>query len=307
MLNLIKSFTNHKQLYNEAAVNFDKLIEIDDEMRKNIQCVLLEMYDDLANVCQAQNISLFLLGGSALGAVRHKGFIPWDDDLDVGMSRSDYEKFKTVFEEKLGDKYLLNAPNYIDLPKARFPKILKKGTVMCEIGDKKSPDAQGIFLDIFIIENTPDSNIARNVKGIISNMLEYIASQVYFYENKDETSIEFDKKVSPSGYYVRNLTGMLFSFYPAGKWFSIVDKFIQHKNSNSKYCNIATGRKHYFGEILPRKVYFDGTYGTFCGRKVLLPNDVDSYLKNLYGDYMQIPPPEKRERHFIEKIDFGNK
>ena len=76
----------------------DILIELDGETRTRLQGVLLEMYQDILQVCSRYDITPFLIAGSALGAIRHEGFIPWDDDLDIGMTRDDYERFISVFE-----------------------------------------------------------------------------------------------------------------------------------------------------------------------------------------------------------------
>ena len=118
-----------------AIDNSDVLIEVTEEQRTALQALLLDMYKEIFEVCSRHNITPFLVGGSAIGAVRHKGFIPWDDDLDIGMTRDDYKCFEIVFDGELGDKYILNAPNRSKKVKTRFPKILKKGTVCREIGD----------------------------------------------------------------------------------------------------------------------------------------------------------------------------
>ena len=100
--------------------NDDILIEVSDSQRRKLQKAILEMYKDLLDVCNRYGITPYLIGGSALGAVRHEGFIPWDDDIDVGMIREDYNRFLEVFETEMATQYILNAPNYSDEPKARF-------------------------------------------------------------------------------------------------------------------------------------------------------------------------------------------
>ena len=90
------------------------------ERLRQLQLCLLGIYKDVRHVCDKYEIPLYLMGGSALGAVRHKGFIPWDDDLDVAMTRRDYRRFCEVFEQELSQKYTLNAPNYCDNARVRF-------------------------------------------------------------------------------------------------------------------------------------------------------------------------------------------
>ena len=102
------------------------LVALDDEKCGQLQNVLLDIYKDIDMVCRENGLTAFLCGGSALGAIRHKGFIPWDDDLDVAMTREDYIVFRKVFHRKYKDKYIINAPNYSKDAKTRFVKILKK-------------------------------------------------------------------------------------------------------------------------------------------------------------------------------------
>lgn len=303
-----KQLLNGKEAIGNAMHYSAHVIEIDDILRAKLQSTLLGIYDDVAAVCMKYQLSCYLVGGSALGAVRHHGFIPWDDDFDIAMSRGDYQKFQKVFEQELGDRYILNAPNYGEKVCARFPKVLKKNTVFKQIGGCSDSELQGIFLDIFIIDNMPDNKLLRHIKGIYCNILEFISGQVMMRECDDETTEKLSKELriqmGTAQYCIRKLVGFVFSVKSSTYWFNRVDRAIQCKNKQSIMCTLATGRKHYFGEALPRDVFYPGLEGDFCGRKVLLPNNPDVYLKNLYGDYMTIPPVEKRESHWIEKIIF---
>ena len=102
----------------------------------------------------------------------------------------------------------------------------------------------------------------------------------------------------------RERIGRLLAFRSAEKWFDRFDKVCRCRNNRSKEIGIPSGRKHYFGEILPREVYLPVSEGEFEGHRVTLPGNTDPYLRNLYGNYMEIPPEEKREKHYIEKIEF---
>ena len=301
-MGVMRNITHGKETANRIAASFDGIISISEEEKKELQQILLKMYDDIACVCKKHNIIPMLVGGSALGAIRHQGFIPWDDDLDIALSRKDYHQFQLVFEQELSEKYVLNAPIRSKAVRARFPKILKKGTVLREINDVSDPEAQGVFLDIFIIENAPDNPLLRKIKGILCNALEFIAGQVQLRENCDILTKRFYLSAGKSNYYIRRIVGTVFSMFRTSRWMMFVDRAVQCNNPESKYCTLATGRKHYLGEMLERSVLFPACEGVFEGRKVFLPSNPDAYLKNLYGDYMTIPPIEKREQHFIREI-----
>jgi len=291
-----------KRILNEADSS-GYLMIIDDELKKKLQSVLLEILEDVYQVCLRHDISIFLVGGSALGAVRHKGFIPWDDDIDISMTRKDYEQFKTVFESELGDKYILCAPNYSGRSKSRFPKVLKKGTYLEEIIDSKDKDLCKIFLDIFILESYPENKTERRLRGIYCNALEAVSGMVFFVENADAETKAFYKKASKANYAVRSVIGRLCSFKNSQWWFDAVDSACNYRGDSS-LVGLPTGRTHYFGEIFERERLFPLIPIEFEGKEYPIFTGYDLYLSNLYGDYMQLPPIEKREKHFVKKMSF---
>jgi lipopolysaccharide cholinephosphotransferase len=294
---------NGKAQFNALSNQSNLLYELSNDEQVLLKKCLLEMYIDVNNVCEKYGLDLLLTGGSALGAVRHNGFIPWDDDLDLAMERKDYNKLLEIFDLELGDKYLLNAPNYKTTAKTRFAKIFKRGTIMLEIGDVGTNFPTNVFLDIFPIENIPDNNVIRKLKGALCNCLMFIGSQVSLYKNKNDILKRFmtQSKEGKYSYYIKNTVGIIFSFLTQKTWFNLIDNVLS-ASKGKRYCNIPTGRKHYFGEIMERKDYFPPTIGEFEGLKVKLPNNINKALTNLYGDYMQIPSKDKREKHFVIKF-----
>ena len=279
----------------------DRAIEISEDLRQKLQSILLSIYQDVYEVCEKLGVKLFLCGGSALGAVRHKGFIPWDDDLDVSMTRADYIRFRDAFEEELSDRYVLCAPDYKNGSRTRFPKVMKKGTLFREMGNPSPEEECGVFLDIFIIDNIPNNKLIRSIKGTRCNLLEFISGQVLLHEENATTVLDEIKKASKGQYLIRKAIGVLFSLRKVRSWNRILDKAVQYKKE-TKDQGLPTGRKHYFGEILPKEVFLPGSEGVFEGQKVLLFSNPDAYLSNLYGDYMRIPNEGDRERHVVEEI-----
>lgn len=306
-MKLKKNIFHTKQLYNETCKTYAGLFKIEDSNLARLQNVLLEIYDDLYDVCCKHGITLYLCGGSALGAIRHHGFIPWDDDLDLAMTRKDYEKFKVVFQESLADQYILNAPDYSKQVKSRFPIVIKKGTTYREIICSPDPELQGIKVDIFLIENVPDNRVHRAIKGCFCNILEFIAGQVQLitYAECDQVSKDFLQHSGKLNYFMQKIIRTLFSFRSGDNWLKSVDRHVRYQNENSIDCTLATGRKHYFGEIMPRDVFFPAEKIDFAERQCNVFHDLDTYLRNMYGDYMKVPPVEKRESHLIRHLDFG--
>ena len=294
-----------KAMMNELSANSDILYELSADELFTLKATLVEMFQDVYEVCKKNGLNIMLGGGSVLGSIRHQGFIPWDDDLDLLMPRSDYERFKAVFESELGERYVLSAPNYGDKSKARFPKIMKKGTTMKELADVNSDLPSGIFLDIFILDKVPENRVHQKIKGLWCNAMMYASTQAFWNEHRSEVIRNYMCTTGRGkrAYYWKRVVGSVCGIIPSWKWYNMIDRATQY-NKETSLLGIPTGRKHYFGEILAADVMLPISFGQFEGKVVPLPADTDAYLKNLYGSYMEIPPVEKRERHFVVECKF---
>lgn len=298
--------TSYKDLMNSLSDDPSLRVLSDEEIYKLRKC-FLDAFQDLSNCCEKYSLKVMLTGGSALGAVRHHGFIPWDDDLDVAMTRADFEKLKEVFEKELGDKYILSSPNYKNNARGRFPIMLIKDTLMVEVGGNPEDDVSRIKIDIFIIENIPDNVIHRYLKGLWCTCLMFMASYEESYEERNNQSFKNYMCKTEEGKAVYNRRvrlGRLFSFFNSQVWKDKVDSALQY-NKTTNLMGIPSGRGHYFGEICSRETFIPVSQGKFEGLTVNLPGNPGAYLANLYGKtYMQLPPVEKREKHFIIDIKF---
>ena len=292
LLNSLSKDSNLRQLTNEEV--------------KKLRTVFLEAFHDLLKCCEKYDLTVMLIGGSVIGAVRHQGFIPWDDDLDVAMSRRDFEQLKSIFEDELGDKYILSSPNYRNNANNRFPMMLVKDTLFVEAGNNPEDEVSKIKIDIFIIENIPDNKIVRLMKGLWCTALMFMSSNEQIYEARGTALQDYMCK-SEEGrkiYNRRYAFGKIFSFFSFQKWMNVVDSAFQYRKK-TRLMGIPSGRGHYFGEIRSSDTFFPTSKGKFEGMEVNLPGNPDAYLSNLYGsDYMTLPPEEKRERHFFVDIRF---
>ena len=274
---------------------------------REIQLISLEICKKVDMICNENNFRYYLYGGSLLGAVRHKGFIPWDDDMDMALSREDYIKFQEIFEKEFSDKYELRCPNTKYPNGNRFMQIYKKNTVLRTLGEGNPLQPQSIYIDIFPYDYVPINRIWRNAKGIRANVLMLIASCVMDYKYPDKLLQEYLKrdKDGKKFLFYRNIIGRIFCFRKPEVWFEKVDRVITSTRITDLVTS-ATGRKHYFGEIYEKRVFFPLSTIKFNEHIFYVPNNCDEYLKGLYGENYMIPPKENnKESHFISEISIG--
>lgn len=297
-----------KEIMNNLALKTNCLMEVDQDMRNHLQDVLVEMMQDIHNVCIKRKIGYALVGGSCLGAVRHQGFIPWDDDIDISMLREDWEKFRSCFDEDLGEKYVMEAPQYGNKDcKTTWAKVYKKKTVLQEIMDVDTPYEQGIFIDIFFYENVSNNKIIRKIDACLSDFLKGVATSMVFYKYPNELMKQYYGATPQTKRYynMRRFLGFLFSWMSHKRFCDCYDKFVSRHKTPSEYITAPTGRKNYMGEILRRKWWIPQKQVKFENTEFLVPADSHNYLLTLFGkNYMQLPPVEKREKHFIVKLKF---
>lgn len=276
-------------------------ILIEGESMRKLQGVLLEALKDILSVCAENDIEITMGGGSCLGAVRHEGFIPWDDDIDLNITREGYERFLPLFLDRFSDKYwVLDAQRTTEYP-VICPQVRRKGTVVRNRDDFKKEEC-GACIDLCIVENIPDSPILQTFHGIASLALGLMASCRRFYQHKtDYLALADGNEAATRAVRLKCRIGALLFFTTYGRLNALWDSCNSLcKNKASRFVSVPGGRLRYFGERYQRDTFFPARRGLFEGLEVPLPRDVDGYLTHLYGpDYMTLPPEDKREKHAV--------
>ena len=277
----------------------EKFNEYDPETLKHLQDVYLMMLKDFIKVCDENQIEYYLDGGSALGAVRHQGFIPWDDDIDIILFRDEYNRLIEILEKLPQDKYeLLSSKNKKCYCRLHSQWNLK-GTKTEAYYDMNTDFTLGICLDIFVLDNIPNDGLRKKIFSIKQTLIrkliwsyEITNSEAYISKNKERMG---------------KILKIIFKIFRINftKIKKINNNFIEkYRNENCKnVCNLCTT---YELVSIPKNIFHPPKKVKFEDVEVNIPNDYDKYLKIIYGDnYMQIPPKEDRYNHIYNTVDFG--
>lgn len=259
---------------------------------KKIQELQLNMLLEFDKICRRNNIKYILFGGTLLGAIRHKGFIPWDDDIDVGLLRNDYEKFIKIAKEELPGSLFLQHTSTDKKSIFPFVKIRKKHTLFLEKGTRKIKMNQGVFIDVFPLDNY-NSQDKKNIKilrrvNILMNLM--IKGHSKFIYNKSKWYLQPFK-----------ILMKVFVFVPS-KWFikRIDIELSKLKSIKADYVNHYTNgiSKKRLDRFKIEKSAFDNLIEVeFNDNFFPVPKNYDLILKRCYGDYMKLPPKEKQIPH----------
>ena len=266
--------------------------DYDQETLDKLHKVELEILDDFIKVCEKNNLTYFLVGGTLLGAIRHKGFIPWDDDIDVGLFRKDYDKFIEIGQKELGDKYYLDCFEHNKDCYLPFAKVRMNGTLFEEEWTKGIEQHKGIFIDIFPIENIKNKKKIGKVRALI---IKTIADATYYRMGMRKFSNLRHKGLS-----------LLCCLFPKRFMIKVQHKLlVKNKDHNSEYVNILSGSYAYEKELIRRDDALPVRKVDFEGHKCNGFHNSELYLSQIYSkNFMELPPVEKRRNHKPDKIVF---
>lgn len=250
---------------------------------------------EIKRICDENDIQWFMTDGTFLGAVRHKGFIPWDDDIDIGMLQSEYERFISTAPKQLSDKFYLDCYQTNKNCSHVFSKVRLKGTVYCESKASASEKHNEIFVDIFPYYYVSDNKKVRHREANLHN----IFKQLVVIKNKVQPwkgeSISKMIKFIPLR-IAANFINKAFL------WKKIIAYQTKYKSSGF----VSPQFMGYMGKIVyPAEIFCDIKKIRFEKYMFNAIKDADTYLTITYGDYMKLPPENERKTHQILKLDFG--
>ncbi len=256
---------------------------IDTDTLKKIQIDILLYVQDY---CMKNNIQFWIDCGSLLGAVRHKGYIPWDDDIDIGMLRKDYEKFIQEFNKDNNSSYRVYSPELTQNYPFPFGKIYDERTVLYEPNEKGHK--LSVYIDLFVYDNAPDEEKELEKKFRKRNILNRFR-WFQFYKGRPTHRKNFLIK---AGMFVTNLP---FRLFPVGYFDKkIVENARTYENVQTKRVGNFLGQQRM---VCDKSVFDSFTWLEFEGIKVRAMSGYDQYLTCFYGDYMKLPPVEKQKPH----------
>ncbi len=270
---------------------------MEQEVLLKVQKIQLQMAKDIKRVCEENGIRYFMYRGTFLGAVRHKGVIPWDDDMDFGMLRPDYEKFRRLAPEKLGKEYCFQDWHTDENYALPFGKVRKRGTLYVEAKCARLPE-NGVYIDIYPLDFAPVEEKER--KKLAFRLLHLFRLKLMksgYTPWKEEDRTVWKKRI---GYLAYQTAVLPFTHQNLIRTYEKLVRAVPE--SDTLYEQSALPIAYYFDRSWCENLR-EYTYGdtTFAG-----PEDYDAFLSSLYGDYMQLPPEGKREnRHQIQEFDLG--
>lgn len=263
------------------------------EELKEIQKIELDCLKAIDGVCKKIGINFFLIGGSALGAVRHDGFIPWDDDIDIAMVRSDYEKFLKEAPHLLPSQYHLQTP-YTDQQNPYFySKVRIDGTLFMEYSNRNLNIHQGIYVDVFPYDNVPDEEeLNKEQFDNVQNLIRKFT----FRQIPDVTTHPVGIKQHLRA-MVRRIIHWGYKLTSYESLVKLLDAEFTKYNSSETRAMACLNFPKRKCEYALKEDLFPLVKHQFEDTEFLIPGNWDAYLTNHYGDWRKLPPENMRYGH----------
>ena len=245
--------------------------------------IQLKLLNKLEEVCKKHGISYFAVCGTLLGAVRHNGFIPWDDDMDVGLLREDYDKLIFHLKDEFEYPFFLQTPISEPNRHANVTRLRYSESTAIELRDRHLNCNNGIYIDVFPFDGVADGKLQRNLHFFEIGVCSRLLSHTRLFENQPQ---------KPLSYYIYSPITKLIGYDRLFKHYQKVCG--KYSNKKTQRMGILSGaKKHtefwYYRDDLKGVEYID-----FEDKKIPIPIGYDGCLKVNYGNYMELPPIEKR-------------
>ena len=276
--------------------------EYNPETLKKLQKIELDMLKDFDHLCEINGIDYFCWAGTAIGVLRHGGFIPWDDDIDIGLLRPDYEKLLKCIADQMGDKYdLLNTKNDPTYPLMTTRMVLR-GTRFQEECFKNLSCNFGIFLDLYCFDYVPDKERIRKKECLsfwIKSKLMIlcaIGDPVLYFTGVKGAIVRFG---------CQSIHALLkaLSIQPVVFYNSIEKKLKDHRFPTARIAFQFDTKLH--SALFEMNDVFPTKRMAFEDISIRCPAQIKKITKRDYGDFMKLPPPDQRHNHPPYDLSFG--
>lgn len=267
-------------------------IYTEEELGK-IQVLETDALKIIIEICEKLEIEYFLIGGTALGAIRHNGFIPWDDDIDVGMTRSNYERFLKDAPQYLPDGYFLQTPYEGTSCPYFYSKLRIDNTKFVEYCNHRVKMHHGVYVDIFPFDEVPDDeNLNREQFNRVQKLI-----RLFTLRQSPDVSMEPSSFKERMKAQVRRMAHCFMMLYPYKRILHQLEaEFTRYNGSGQKAYACLNFPKIYTEYVLKSDLYPLKKH-KFGEVEAFIPNNYDVYLRTHYGDYMKLPPEEQRFGH----------
>ena len=262
-----------------------------DTQRTKLQKTILIIAEEIDRICKSNNIQYDMDGGTLLGAIRHQGFIPWDDDFDIGMKRREFEKFIEACKRDLNREVFTLQTTETENYAFAFAKVHLNNTVIVEDFSKNVNVHHGVFVDIFPFDNLPNNKIAKRLYLANNHILKNLIWVKCQYGTQ-----KMKRKVS---YHIIKFIGLFFNINKLKKERNKL--LLKYNNCETEECFTSDYPMYH----LKNKWFKNLDSYIFENRQLPGFRDYDEYLTAVFGDYMELPPEEERRVHTTHDIDFG--
>lgn len=278
--------------------------EISETQLRKLQKAYLDMLMMFEKECENHGLTFYMVAGTLIGSLRHRGYIPWDDDIDLVMFREEYERLENSF--MTSDNFRLVSPKNEKNSIFKYLKIQSKHLTYFDVLGDGFSKKKYLYLDMLPIDFVPENNVVRKIKGSLFHLMDlsYSSSRCY---KKYTPHLDYLSKYSnelKKNLLVRKIVGLPAILVGPSNLYKLMDRFLKSSKKTSK-ITIAYGMKGYLGETLNYDVFYPAQKYPFEQKTFYGPNRADEYLSNRYGNYMQLPPKsEQGERHVRLRDDW---